>query len=340
MGSRREFLESMMLLTSGLMLPGSSEGNHYFTDLQSDRWGTLLPKRKLGSTGIEVTMLGVGGYHIGWTTEKDAQAVIERAMEQGIRFFDSAYSYNDGESERRYGKYLIPKYREDVFIMSKSTAKDYATARKELEESLRRYGVDQLDLWQVHALSSPDDADARIQNGVLRLAEEALKEGKTRFVGFTGHADPYAHLRMLEQAGNSGLFSTLQMPINLVDAASEHSFVRLVIPKAIENGFGLLAMKTLADGRFFGKKIMQAKTIWEAESPVVPTKISVADAIHFSLSMPISTLITGAEIVDFLDEKVRLAKSFMEMEEQDRSSLIELLLPYALEGKVEYYKTV
>lgn len=285
-------------------------------------------------------MLGAGGYHIGWTTEKDAEAVIERAMEQGIRFYDSAYSYVNGQSENRYGKYLIPKYREEVFIMSKSTATDYDSARKELEESLRRYGVDQLDLWQIHALSSPEDTDARIENGVLRLAEDALKEGKTRFVGFTGHADPYAHLRMLEQAGNSGLFSTLQMPINLVDAASEHSFVQLVIPKAIEAGLGLLAMKTLAAGRFFGQTIIGSRTVFESENPVVPNKISVEDAIHFSLSMPISTLITGAENVDLLDEKVTLAKSFMEMEEKDRSQLIESLIPHATEGQVEYYKTV
>lgn len=340
MGSRREFLESMMFLTSGLMLPWNSQASTDQNAQSSDRWGRLLPKRKLGSTGIEVTILGVGGYHIGWTTEKEAQAVIEKAIEQGIRFFDSAYSYGDGQSERRYGKYLIPKYREDVFIMSKSTAPDYNTARKELEESLRRYGVDHLDLWQIHSLRSPEDTDSRINNGVLRLAEEALKEGKVRYVGFTGHASPYAHLRMLEQAGNSGLFSTVQMPINLVDAASEHSFVRLVIPKAIETGLGLLAMKTLADGRFFGQKIMESETVWESENPVVPTKISVEDAIHFSLSMPISTLITGAENVEYLQEKIDLAQSFMTLKEKDRSHLIETLVPEASEGKVEYYKTV
>ena len=339
MGSRREFLESLMLLTSGMMLPWNTEGS-MISKTQSDRWGEILPKRKLGSTGIEVTMLGVGGYHVGWTTEKDAEAVVEKAMEQGIRFFDSAYSYGDGQSERRYGKYLIPKYRDDVFIMSKSTAKDYNTARKELEESLRRYGVGQLDLWQIHSLTSPEDTDTRIKNGVLKLAEEAIKEGKTKYVGFTGHANPYAHLRMLEQAGGSGLFSTLQMPINLVDAASEHSFVRLVIPKAIENNLGLLAMKTLADGRFFGKKTMESKVVWEAEKPIVPSKISVEDAIHFSLSMPISTLITGAENVEFLQEKINLAKSFMTLKERDRSELIESLVPDATDGKVEYYKEV
>lgn len=340
MGTRREFLESLMVMTTGLMLPWNADGSNMTSTKQSDRWGQILPTRKLGSTGIEVTMLGVGGYHVGWTNEKDAQAVIERAMEQGIRFFDSAYSYGDGQSERRYGKYLIPKYREDVFIMSKSTAKDYDTARKELEESLRRYGVDQLDLWQIHSLSSPEDTDVRIKQGVLRLAEEALREGKTKFVGFTGHADPYAHLRMLEQAGNSGLFSTLQMPVNLVDAASEHSFVNLVIPKALGSGLGLLAMKTLADGRFFAKKVMEGKTVWESPNPVIPAQMKVEDAIHFSLSMPVSTLITGAENVEFLDEKVALAKSFMQLESKDRSQIIRALVPYAAEGKVEYYKTV
>ncbi|MBK8502485.1 MAG: aldo/keto reductase [Saprospiraceae bacterium] len=340
MASRREFLESLMVLTSGMMLPWQAQGNPDLHNGSSDRWGPVLPKRKLATTGIEVTMLGAGGYHIGWTTEKDAQQVIETAIEQGIRFFDSAYSYGDGQSERRYGKYLIPKYRDEVFIMSKSTATDYAGARKELEESLRRYQVDQLDLWQIHALSSPEDTDNRIKNGVLRLAEEAIKEGKTRFVGFTGHASPYAHLRMIEQAGSSGLFSTLQMPINLVDAASEHSFARLVIPKALDAGLGLLAMKTLADGRFFGTKMMEAKTVWETPNPVVPTHASIEDAIHFAFSMPISTLITGAENVSFLKEKVNLAKSFMTLGEKDRSQLIETLAPFDKDGKVEYYKTV
>lgn len=338
MHTRREFLESLMSLTSAMMLPWPDSGTpgHQST---RDRLGQLLPLRKLGMTGIEVTMLGVGGYHIGWTTEKDAQQVIERAMEQGIRFFDSAYSYGDGQSERRYGQYLTPNYRELVFIMSKSTATNYRDARRELEESLRRYRVDHLDLWQIHALSSPEDTDARIQNGVLRLAEEALKEGKTRFVGFTGHASPYAHLRMLEQAGGSGILSTLQMPINLVDAASEHSFVQLVMPKAIEAGMGLLAMKTLADGRFFSKKVMESRIVWESENSVIPMEIGLDDAIHFAWTMPISTLITGAETETLLREKVDLARNFMSLDKKDYSDLIAKLTPFAEEGQIEYYKS-
>src|SRR5690606_11176954 len=128
--------------------------------------------------------------------------------------------------------------------------------------------------------------------------------GKIRFAGFTGHASPYAHLRMMEETSNSGIFSTIQMPVNLVDAASEHSFVRLVIPRAMEAGLGLLAMKTLADGWFFGSKVVGEQSVWSTDNPVIPGQLGVADALHFAWTMPISTLITGAENPEFLEEKI------------------------------------
>ncbi len=337
MFSRRSFIRSLSLMTSGILVPWD---NLLTAASPADRWGKVLPLRRLGATGEEVTMLGVGGYHVGWTTERDAEEIIETAMASGIRFFDSAYSYGDGTSERRYGKYLVPKYRDEVFIMTKSTAKDYRTARAELEESLRRLNLDQVDLWQVHSLQSPEDTDARIENGVLRLAEEALKEGKARYIGFTGHANPYAHVRMIEQAGDSGLFSTCQFPVNLVDAASEHSFVENVIPKALEAGIAVLAMKTLADGRFFGKKVVNGDTVWESDQPVIPGKVSLKEAQNFAWSMPISTLITGAENADLLKEKIKLAKKFVELKEAERLALTDRLTALAAEGKVEYYKDV
>jgi len=337
MFSRRSFIRSLSLMTPGILAPWD---NLLSAATPSDRWGKVLPLRRLGTTGEEVTMLGVGGYHVGWTSERDAEEVIETAMARGVRFFDSAYSYGDGASERRYGKYLAPKYRDEVFIMTKSTAKDYGTARAELEESLRRLQVDQVDLWQVHALQSPEDTDARIENGVLRLAEEALKEGKARHIGFTGHANPYAHVRMIEQAGASGLFSTCQFPVNVVDAASEHSFVEHVIPKALESGIAVLAMKTLADGRFFGKKVVNGNTIWESEQPAVPGMVSLKEALDFSWSMPVSTLITGAENAALLKEKIKLAKKFAKLKEAQRLALTDRLTTLAAEGKVEYYKNV
>ena len=261
-------------------------------------------------------------------------------MAKGIRFFDSAYSYGDGASERRYGKFLVPRYRDEVFIMTKSTATDYKSARAELEESLRRLKVDQVDLWQIHALQSPEDTDSRIKNGVLKLAEEALKEKKTRYIGFTGHANPYAHVRMIEQAGDSGLFATCQFPVNVVDAVSEHSFVENVIPKAMDAGIAVLAMKTLADGRFFSKKVVNDRTVWESDRPVVPGRLSLKEALSFSWSMPISTLITGAENAVLLQEKIDAAEKFIEMKENERLKLTDGLTTFASEGKVEYYKEV
>lgn len=144
MEKRRQFLQKIAGLTAGIMVP--FQNISLGKGQSKDRWGKLLPLRKLGKTGVDVTMLGVGGFHIGWTTEKDAQAVIEAALEGGVRFFDSAESYGPHTSEIRYGKYLTPKYREDIFLMTKSTAKDAKTMREHLDASLKRMKTDYLDL--------------------------------------------------------------------------------------------------------------------------------------------------------------------------------------------------
>jgi aryl-alcohol dehydrogenase-like predicted oxidoreductase len=281
----------------------------------------------------------VGGYHVGWTSERDAQAVIETALAAGIRFFDTAHNYADGESENRYGRYLTPNHRQDIFLMTKSQAGDYKAARAELELSLRRLNTDHVDLWQLHSLESPDDVDARIRNGVLRACEEALNEGKARYLGFTGHASPYAHLRILDQTAGSGLFSTTQMPVNVLDAASERSFIRQVVPRAIERNLGILAMKTLADGRFFGSKTQPAWTNWQTDDPVVPTRVSAEDALRFAWSLPISVLITGAETPAMLEEKVAYARRFAALTETDRTVLIDRIANLPGRDQVEYYKT-
>ncbi|PYV39627.1 MAG: aldo/keto reductase, partial [Acidobacteria bacterium] len=156
---RREFLKSLASLSAATVaLPAAEE---------SDRLGKLLPKRTLGRTGVAVTMLGVGGWHIGRMEEPEAQRTIEAALEGGIRFFDNAESYQDGASESRYGRLLTPKYRDIVFLMTKSTATDAATARRHLEESLLRMKTDYVDLWQMHSVTSVEDVDQRIQNGIL-----------------------------------------------------------------------------------------------------------------------------------------------------------------------------
>jgi len=329
MTDRREFLKTLAGFTAGIMLPFEA-----FSGSQSDRLGELLPLRQLGSTGEEVTMLGVGGYHIGGSmSDKESHRTIEAALEGGVRFFDTAESYQDGESEKRYGRYLTPKYREDVFLMTKSTARNGQTAREHLEGSLRRLNTEYVDLWQVHSLQSPSDVDNRIQNEVLDVFRWAKDTGKARYIGFTGHADPGAHYHMLEE---TDFFATAQMPINPIDAGSEHSFIRKVVPVVTQRNMGLLAMKTLADGRFFAEK---ERVGWQSDNPVIPEHIQVRDAIHFAFSMPISVLITGPDNAEMLQEKMQLAQSFTGLSRNDREQIIDKVARFA-NGNVEYYKDV
>ena len=331
MQGRRDFLKYMAMLTGSLMLPVSG-----FANSGKDKWGKLLPLRKLGKTGVDVTMLGLGGAHIGWTTEKEAQGVIEKAIEGGIRFFDNAESYSDGGSESRFGRYLVPKYRDDVFIMTKSTATDAVTAKKHLEGSLKRMNCGYIDLWQVHSLKTPEDVDKRIENEVLEVYIKAKAEGKVKHIGFTGHQNPFAHTRMLEKTAGNDIFEAIQMPVNVIDS-HYHSFIRNVLPLALERNIGILAMKTLADGRFFSQKSRLDKIQWESDDPLVPNYISVKEALYFAWSLPVSVLITGAENIDFLEEKITLANSFTKITESERSELLGRVFEKAGD-KIEYYK--
>jgi len=333
MTERRIFLKQLAAVTGTLMLPISNFGAS-----NNDKWGQILPLRALGKTGKSVTMLGLGGFHVGWTTEKDAQEVIETAIAGGIRFFDTAESYDKGGSETRYGKYLVPKYRDEIFLMSKSTAANGKLAKEHLEGSLKRMNCDYIDLWQVHSLQTPEDVDGRIENEVLEVFEKAKAEGKVKHIGFTGHQNPFAHKRMLERTADNDIFETVQMPINVIDS-NFHSFIKNVLPTAIERNFGVLAMKTLSDGRFFKIKKRLDNVQWETEDPLIPNYITVKEALEFVWSLPISVLITGAENKELLLEKIKLANEFTKYNESERISLIEKVSEKA-GNSIEYYKKV
>lgn len=335
--NRRDFLKTLAGITSGLLIPYRSFSSNGVT--RNDKLGERLPLRKLGNTGENVTMLGLGGYHIGWTSEKKAQETIEAALEGGIRFFDSAESYGDGRSEERYGKYLVPHYRDDIFLMTKSYSTDAETARKHLEGSLKRLKTDYLDLWQVHSLQSPDDVDKRIDNKVLDVIADAKKSGKVRYVGFTGHRSPYAHARMLDKTGED-FFDTCQFPVNVVDSGVEHSFIRHVLPRLVDRNIGVLAMKTLADGRFFYKKVQNGNVKWDTNNPVVPDAITLEEALAFVWSLPVSVLITGAENPQLVKEKITMARRFEKMSQADRDKLINKVADLPDRDDVEYYKNV
>lgn len=327
---RRAFLKSLAGLTTGILLSSANADGQDATKPSSDHLGTLLPMRKFGRTGEAVTILGVGGWHIGEMEEAEAQKTIETALEGGVRFFDSAESYQAGGSERRLGKLLIPKYRDDVFLMTKTTARDAATARKHLEGSLKRLNTEQLDLWQVHAVRNPEDVDVRINNGIFDVMAEAKESGKTRFIGFTGHTSPSAHQRVLQK---SDIFDACQLPINLTDISYE-SFIEGVVPTLVERNIGVIGMKSLANGGFFGG----SKHGKHGPNPrVVPNRVSVPEAIRFVWSFPVSTLVTGPDNAAQLQEKIDIAKAYAGMDETERNKLVEKVADMA-GTTVEFYK--
>ena len=330
MADRRMFLKSLAGVTAGITFAGTTLAE----TKESDRLGEVLPKRKLGRTNEFVTMLGTGGFHVGWTTERDAQEVIEAALEGGVRFFDTAESYANGTSEIRYGKYLTPKYRDLIFLMSKSTGKDAKTVREHLEGTLRRLKTDHLDLFQVHAISTPEDVDSRIQLGVLDVLLKAKEEGKIKYLGFTGHQNPFAHARMLERTKETDIFDTVLMPVNVLDQ-TYFSFIQNIMPKALERNMGILAIKSLADGRFFAKKEQAG---WTTDDPLIPNYLSIKEAMHFVWSLPVSVLISGNENATFMREKIVLARTFSKLTEEQKTALTDKVKNIALTGKVEYFK--
>jgi uncharacterized protein len=327
--SRRHFLRRTISLAA--LVATSRFSPLLAADRGRDSLGLTLPRRPLGRTGESVTMLGLGGYHFGTLNERDAQAMIEAAIENGIRFFDTAQQYQSGGSEEKYGRHLTPRYRSHVFLMTKTLGPDARSAREDLEGSLRRLKTDYLDLWQVHSVITPDDVDGRKAAGVFQVFEQAKQSGKARFIGFTGHRTPAAHQRMLEVTDQ---FDTCQMPINAVDPSYE-SFIERVLPLLLKKNIGVLAMKTLSDRGFFGRNRWARRST--GVSPLIPDRISVREALHFVWSLPVSCLISGIESLDQLREKVDLARSFKPMSPEERERIIAKVADLA-GNQVEFYK--
>ncbi|MGQ8336352.1 aldo/keto reductase [Sunxiuqinia sp. A32] len=330
MTHRRDFIKTMAAMTAALSVPTVLNAQNP----NRDRLGEILPLRKLGKTGKYVTMLGVGGYHIGWTTEKDAQQVIETALAGGVRFFDTAEQYGPAISEERYGKYLTSNYRDLIFLMTKTQAKTAKDAEKHLDDSLRRMKTDYLDLWQMHSLFTPEDVDSRMNEKVLDVLIKAKESGKVKHIGFTGHQNPFAHKRMLELTKENDPIETVQMPVNVLDQ-SYFSFQQNVMPELLNRNIGLLAMKTLADGRFFAKK---ERSNWNTDDPIIPNYISIEEALFYVWSLPVSTIITGAENAEFMTEKIEMAKRFVKLNESERIALVEKVREKAQPGNIEYFK--
>ncbi|MEO0452824.1 MAG: aldo/keto reductase [Verrucomicrobiota bacterium] len=335
---RRKFIKQATAFTAlGSVIDWASSAQ------ASDRFGEILPQRQLTQDGTKVTAFALGGWHVGaQKTEKGAQALLEKAMELGVRFYDTARGYQKGQSETYMGQFLTPKYRDSIFLMSKSPGRTAKDVRQHLDESLKALKTDYLDLWQIHTINSPEDVDSRIKEGVLDVFLEAKEQGKAKYIGFTGHRNPETHLHFLEYLDKRGLhLDTCQLPLNVCDPSFE-SFEKHVLPVLLEKKYGVIAMKTMAGGSMLGARIdTTPKNIKTTDIPhlVEETDISLANLHQYVYALPVSSVCSGCEAVGEVEHNVAVLKELKTMSESDRAKLVQIAKPYA--GKtVENYKRV
>jgi aryl-alcohol dehydrogenase-like predicted oxidoreductase len=258
--------------------------------------------------------------------------MVERALELGVRFFDTARGYQRGGSEEYLGRFLTPKYREDVFLMTKSFSRTGEKARKDLEASLSALKTDHLDLWQMHTVFTKEDVDQRLNDGVLDVFLEAKAKGKTRYIGYTGHASPHVNLYMLEELKKRGLeLDTCQMPLNVCDPSFE-SFQNVVLPLLLEREYGVIAMKTMAGGSMMGKRIdTTPKEIATEDIPnmVGDTGITFAELHQYVYTLPVSSLVSGCLTLEELEHNVGVLQQLKKLSEDDMDRLVKMAKPYA-----------
>lgn len=286
---------------------------------------TGVPRRALGRTGQHVSCIGLGGYHIGKSSipEPDAIQLIRQAIDRGIDFMDNCWDYNNGVSEERMGKALAGGYRNKVFLMTKIDGRTKSSAAQQIDESLRRLQTDHVDLMQFHEVIRLEDPDRIFApGGAMEAMLEARQAGKVRFIGFTGHKDPYVHLRMLDMARKHDFhFDTVQMPINVMDAHFR-SFAREVLPVLTREGIAPLGMKCFGD-----HYILDSNTVQPIE------------CLHYCLNQPVAVQITGIDSVKILDQAIEAAHTFKPMSETEVASLLQRTAAAAQQGKFELYKT-
>lgn len=310
---------------------------------ESDALGDVLPTRKLTRDGQRVTAFCLGGYHLGFTEDaKEAERMVERSMELGVRFYDNARKYHAGRSEEYMGRFLTPKYRDKIFLMSKAPDRTAEGVRKQLDESLKALKTDYLDLWQIHALQTPEDVDKRMKNGVLEVFLEAKEQGKVKYIGFTGHRSPKTHLHFMDFLEKRGIeLDTCQMPLNVCDPSFE-SFEEHVLPRLLEKEYGVIAMKTMAGGSMMGGRIdttpddIKTKDIPDV---VAKTDLTMANLHQYVYALPVSSLCSGCREYHEIEENIAVLQNLKKLTDSEKQRLIELAKPYANQI-VENYKRV
>jgi len=313
--SRREFLG---MTAASLLIAGSLRGAAK-PDTKNG-----LPYRTLGRTGEKISLIGLGGYHLGNQSDpNESIRIIRTGIDEGINFLDNCWDYNGGESEIRMGKALRDGYRQKAFLMTKIDGRNKTAAATQLNESLRRLQTDRIDLLQFHEVIRDSDPDRIFaEGGGMEAAVEARKAGKIRFIGFTGHKSPDIHLKMLATASKHGFtFDAVQMPLNVMDAHFD-SFEKKVLPVLTRDGVGVLGMKPMGD-----KVILRSKTV----TPV--------ECLHYAMNLPTSVVITGCDSLQILQQALHAANTFQPMGASQVATLLAKTAKAAEGGQFELYKT-
>ena len=284
-----------------------------------------IPTRRLGRTGEQVSMLCIGGAHLGRAAQDDGEKaglkLAHAALDNGVFFWDNAYVYLDGYAEEFMGRALKGR-RDKVFLMTKNSGRDSSLAQKCLETSLRRLQTDYLDLWQFHETNYDNDPDWVFEKGGLKFALEAQKAGKVRYIGFTGHKDPRIHVKMLNKGYD---WATAQMPINPMDYFYR-SFQREVVPLCAAKDVGVLGMKCLGGGRRAAKIPSE-------------TKVTAEMCVRWALSLPIASLVRGYLTMEQLMADVKIARGFKPLQGAERKRIMALAAPEAGDGRHELFKS-
>jgi predicted aldo/keto reductase-like oxidoreductase len=320
--TRRDFLGRVAVgiagITGGNMAPSAMEKALAATTTQD------MIYRTLGRSGEKVSLLGLGGFHIGMPpSEQESIRIVRTAIDHGVTFMDNCWDYHDGVSEVRMGKALRDGYRQKVFLMTKTDAQVKGAWEKQLNESLKRLETDVIDLIQFHEVIRAGDPDRIFgPDGAFEAALAARKAGKVRFIGFTGHKDPVFHLKMLNTGFQHGFtFDAVQMPLNVLDP-HYHSFVKEVVPVCVKHGIGVLGMKPLADGAIPRNNVLSA-----------------IDCLHYAMNLPTSVVINGCETLERLNQGLEAVRTFKPMSENQVSALLDKTAKAAAQGGLEPFKT-
>ncbi len=318
--TRRRFVQDSAAALTAALATGATMEAGGFQRLPADN--EQVPQRPLGKTGAHVSALGVGGYHLGSIKEeKESTVLVARALDAGINFFDNCWEYHDGLSETRMGIALKGK-RDKAFLMTKvcSHGRSKQVAMKQLEESLRRLQTDHVDLWQIHEVVYYNDPELIFAaDGAAEALLAAKQQGKTRFIGFTGHKNPAIHLQMLS---HDFPFDTVQMPLNALDGTFR-SFEQQVLPEANRRGLGVLGMKSLGGS---GEMVSGGA-------------LTAAEGLRYAMSLPVATTISGMDSLAVLEQNLWVARGFQRMAAADMQALRERARALAADGRYELFKT-